>query len=370
MIPPRLHFCWIGPALPWACAFAVLSAAARGGMDEVVLHHTDALDDDAPLRAVLGAPGVRLERVDAVACLGGVGEALGLGDWLARLYGGLGAAAMRADVLRAAILFREGGIYLDLDTLTVASLRPLLGARAFVGSEFIVWPQRARESRSPVLLARHVGLDLARKAARRLPGGWRWFRRIEGRYPCAVNNAAMGCEAGSALLADCLRAMAAVPGARLAQRTALGPALLQGVVAAQAQDAGGDAGGLVVHPPRVFSPLPPEVSEHWFRLGGAVRLDAALSADTRVAHWYASVRTRALVALISPGSVLANRDRQLYSALAADCVPGLAALGGGDGPGWKARALPWTRQAEVPTIRLDRWKGRQGKQPLDPASLK
>ncbi len=321
MIPPRLHFCWIGPALPWACAFAVLSAAARGGMDEVVLHHTDALDDDAPLRAVRGAAGVRLERVDPVAYLGGVP---GLGEELARLYGGLGAAAMRADVLRAAILFREGGIYLDLDTLTVASLRPLLGARAFVGSEFIVWPQRARESRSPVLLARHVGLDLARKAARRLPGGWRWFRRIEGRYPCAVNNAAMGCEAGSALLADCLRAMVAVPGARLAQRTALGPALLQGVVAGRAQD----AGGLVVHPPRVFSPLPPEVSEHWFRLEGEVRLDEALSADTRVAHWYASVRTRALAALISPGSVLANRDRQLYSALAAACVPGMAGLDG------------------------------------------
>jgi mannosyltransferase OCH1-like enzyme len=30
----------------------------------------------------------------------------------------------RADVLRAAILYLQGGICLDLDTITVASLRP------------------------------------------------------------------------------------------------------------------------------------------------------------------------------------------------------------------------------------------------------
>src|SRR5579862_5743870 len=42
-IPARVHFCWIGPALPWAYVFAILSAAARGEMDEVILHHTDEL---------------------------------------------------------------------------------------------------------------------------------------------------------------------------------------------------------------------------------------------------------------------------------------------------------------------------------------
>ena len=319
-IPARLHFCWIGGSLPWACAFAVLSAAARGGMDEVVLHHVDPLDEDDALCAVRRAPGVRLERVDPAACLGEAGRALGLGERLVRLQAGLGDPAMRADVLRAAILHLHGGIYLDLDTLTVASLRPLTAARQFVGSERIVWPQRVRESRSPVLLARHGMLDLARKALRRAPGGWRAFRAIEAAYPCAVNNAAMGAEAGSALTGACLRAMADVPEARLAQRTALGPALLQGVVPG--------LDDLVVHAPRMFSPLPPEISEHWFRVGGPVRLDRALPAETRVAHWYASVRTRALAARISPASVGENRDRQLYSALAADCVPG---LGGGQG---------------------------------------
>ncbi len=330
-IPARLHFCWIGLRLPWAYAFAVLSAAARGGLDEVVLHHADALAEDAPVRALRAAAGVRLERADPPRLLDGCGRALGLGDALARLYGRLGDAAQRSDVLRAAILHRDGGIYLDLDTLTVAPLRPLCAARQFVGTERIVWPQWARDSRSPALLARHGALDLARKAMRRAPGGWRAFRRVEGCFPRAVNNAAMGAEAGAPLMEACLRAMAAVPDARLAQRTALGPALLQAVVA------DGPPGGLVVHAPRVFSPLAPEVSEHWFRTGRAApRLDLALCAQTRAVHWYASVRTRALVAAITPESVAAGQGRQLYSALAAACVPGLAAPPGSCAPTLRA----------------------------------
>ena len=46
-IPARAHFCWIGTRLPWAYAFAVLSAAERSELSEIVLHHTDALDEDA-----------------------------------------------------------------------------------------------------------------------------------------------------------------------------------------------------------------------------------------------------------------------------------------------------------------------------------
>ena len=43
-IPARAHFCWIGTRLPWAYAFAVLSAAERSELPEIVLHHTDVLD--------------------------------------------------------------------------------------------------------------------------------------------------------------------------------------------------------------------------------------------------------------------------------------------------------------------------------------
>src|SRR5271168_2073221 len=118
-IPKIVHFCWIGSRLPWAYAFAVLSAAARGGMDEVILHHTDELEDGPVLRALCQTPGIRLSRTDPRACLAPVQAGLGLAEGLTGLYGRLSSPVMRADVLRAAILYSQGGVYLDLDTLTV-----------------------------------------------------------------------------------------------------------------------------------------------------------------------------------------------------------------------------------------------------------
>ena len=307
-IPARLHFCWIGSTLPWAYVFAAMSAAERGELSEIVLHHTEALEPGEPLRALRRAAGVRLARIDALAHLTRTGAALGLGDGLALLYRRHDDPVIRSDILRAAILYSNGGLYADLDTVTVASLRPLLNTSAFVASEFIVWPPAARRSRSFSMLARHLPLDLLRKALRWLPDGWRLFRRVERLYCRGVNNAVMGAEAGSPVLASYLQAMAALPPERSARRYALGPHLLAEIVA-QRPD------GLTVQPPPVFSPLPPEISEHWFRTVRTPRLAQVLSPETRIVHWYASVRTRARVALIDPGTVRRHRDHQLYSAL-------------------------------------------------------
>jgi hypothetical protein len=49
-------------------------------------------------------------------------------------------------------------------------------------------------------------------------------------------------------------------------------------------------------------------------------LDAVLSAETRVVHWYASVGTKSRVALIDPNYVRKHRESQLYSALAWSCI--------------------------------------------------
>ena len=318
-IPARLHFCWIGASLPWAYVFAILSAAERSGLPEIILHHTDRLEDGEQLRALEGISCVRLSRTDPFDLLASTGRMLGLGDELVSLYRRLGDPVMRSDILRAAILYSQGGIYLDLDTVTVASLLPLTYARQFIGSEFIVWPRFARMSRSPVLLTRHLTLDLIRKILRRMPGGWRAFRKIEGLYFRGVNNAAMGTEANSRLFAEYLRAMLRLSPERQRQRYGLGPGLLQEVV-----DGYGQA-DLIIQEPEVFYPLAPEISEHWFRDVGVVNLKKILSAETRVVHWYASVRTRSLVRQISPGYVMQNRRRQLYSALVCSCISRLPA---------------------------------------------
>ena len=317
-IPAFVHFCWIGKRLPWAYVFAVLSAAERGGMDAVVLHHTDELEDGPELHALRQASGVRLEHTDPLAFLTLAQERLGLGDGLTSLYARLTSPVMRADVLRAAILYLQGGIYLDLDTITVASLRPLLGVPQFVGSEFIVWPHAVRTSRSPAVWARHLALDVLRKAMRLLPGGWRAFRRVEAWYFPGVNNAVMGAAPGATLFAAYLRAMVALPLERQTEPYALGPDLLQALVSHYSAEE------LTIHPPSVFYPLAPEISEHWFRPSRGARLEQVLPPETLVVHWYASVRSKPYVARISPGYVREHRDSQLYSALvcaAISCLP-------------------------------------------------
>jgi hypothetical protein len=308
-IPAKVHFCWIGPHLPWAYVFALLSAAEHSGIPEIILHHTDALATGPTLDTLSAVPLIRLRRIDPLGFLTETGGLLGVADRLTAIYRNLDSPAARADVLRAAILYREGGIYLDMDTVTVSSLLPLLDAKQFVGCEYIVWPHAVRASRSPARWARALILDLARKAMRRAAGGWRTFRRVRRLYYRGINNAVMGAEAGSNFLERYLRAMCALSPERLRQDYALGPDLLQDLVA---RDRPSD---LIVHDPEVFYPLPPEISEHWFRFRDGVAIEQVLPPETRVVHWYASVRTKSRVAQVSPAYVREHRDRQFYSAL-------------------------------------------------------
>jgi len=312
-ITPCIHFCWIGPRLPWVYAFAVLSAARNGGIADVVLHHVDALEDDAVTRAIATEPGVRLQRLEPNRLLANSAAVLGIGSELQACYERLTQPAAKADLLRAAILYLDGGIYLDLDTVTVASLQPLLGPEPFVGSEYIVWPAAVRRSRAPLRWLRALTLDLVRKALRRTPAGWRWFRHVERWYFCGVNNAVMGAPPASPLFAAYLRQIAAMPAETQRIPYAIGPDLLQGLV-----DDGRHR--CRIEPPTVFYPLPPEISEHWFRPRRGVARVTATSAATRVVHWYASVRTKGRIAGISPASIHAQRERQLYSALVHDHV--------------------------------------------------
>ena len=310
-IPAVAHFCWIGPRLSWASVFALISAAECGDLAEVILHHTDELEDGPELRALKLARGVTLARIDPMDVLRRAGEALGpgTGEQLVEMYRRLQRAVVRSDILRAAVLFSQGGVYLDLDTITTRSLRPLLDAPFFLGLEYVVWPVAACHRRTPARWLRQIGLDLIRKLLRSAPGGWRGFRAVQRLYFQNVNNAVMGAEPGAAVLGAYLRAMLAVPPAGQALPYALGPDLLQAVIGRMTE------GSLVIHLPDTFSPLPPEISEHWFRLGSTGPVEAVLSDETRVVHWYASVRSDALVAHISPAYVQENRHHQLYSKL-------------------------------------------------------
>ena len=311
MIPATAHFIWIGAEFPWLNYAAVASSVRNGGFDRVVLHHTDDLSSAPWWHALSKHPQVERRRIAPEDVLGRAG-----GRELLELYASLGAPAARANMLRIAILLEEGGVYLDLDTVTTQSLLPLREASAFFcGAERIAFPATLENSKHPgrwgAALLRTGVRDLTRRAA----NGVRWFRRIEHLYPLAANNAILGAAQGHPFLSQLLRRMVSLPRRVSVRRYALGTSLLQHALAQNPSDA------LVVHPPEVFYPLGPELSQHWFRLDGSARLAEVLTPATHVVHWYASVRTRELVPTVTPRWVERNRERQLLSSLLFQALP-------------------------------------------------
>jgi hypothetical protein len=310
MIPGRAHFVWLGEKLPFVHVLAAASAASRGGFERVLFHHTDPLEREPHFRALASAPRVEARVFDPVALVEQAG-----GARLCDCYRDLTQPAARANVLRAAILREHGGVYLDTDTLTLRSFSELRARGGFFcGEERLVFPK----GRGPWWLSRldprALGRTLARDVCRRLPNGYRHFRRIERFYRSAVNNAVLGAEPRHALTEELIARMQSMPKAERSVRYALGVHLLQRVVAEwQGTD-------LHVEPPETFYPLGPEISEHWFRPQRSPDVSEVVTPRTLLVHLYASVRVERSMARVDPEWVRAHRKTELFSALAGDVL--------------------------------------------------
>lgn len=308
-VPHSAFFIWLGSDMPYAHRLAVRSAAQNGGFRRVLLLHEPALARSAAYEELARTPGVVLRAIDDDAFTGVPHEATVRG-----LYRVLAAPAARANVLRLATLYREGGVYLDTDTITVRPFAELCGESAFFcGAERIVYPKHVRYARNPLVRWAAHARALLRMGLVALPGGYRLFQRIEGFYALAVNNAVLGAAPGHPLCASMLEAIAALPEPARHVRYALGTHLLQAAVAAQPDDAR-------IYPPAWFYPLGPEISAHWFRTTSAPRLEHVLSPHTHVVHWYASVKTREIVPRIDRAYVARRAGQELYSALVSRYV--------------------------------------------------
>jgi len=311
-VPLRAHFVWFGSAFPWANVLAVRSAALRGEFDEVVLHHDSDLTATPYYEELVRTPKVRLAALEMPALLE---RCEPYGAALRDVLGRLRTPATRSDLTRYALLFSEGGVYLDIDTVTIASFVPLCrDVRAFCGLERIVYPGAVRTSRNPAVRARAWALGEARNLLRIAPRGYRAFRRIEGLYPLAPNPAILGGARGAPFVRALIERMLAMPPERQPEPCVIGPHVIQDVVSSY------EGNDLRVHPPEIFFPLGPEISQHWFRKVAHPELSDVVSPDTRLVHWYASVRTKQIVPLLDPGYVRRNADTQLFSALARPFV--------------------------------------------------
>src|SRR6185295_10272918 len=91
--------------------------------------------------------------------------------------------AALSDILRYLVLYREGGVYLDLDTITVRDLRPLLVAPGFCGRERILVDAAVHRRGSPLRYFRTGPLDAVRWICSRTERGIGRFARIAHLYP-------------------------------------------------------------------------------------------------------------------------------------------------------------------------------------------
>lgn len=314
VIPSTAHFIWYGTRLAYLHALAIRSAATHGGFDVVRLHHADPLEEAPHVAALRDLPNVELVALDDQRLCDEVA-----GPKLADLSRDLVSPEARADVARMALLLRDGGVYLDTDTLTI---RPFDDVRhvagAFIGQERIVFPGHVVRSRDPRVKAKAYAMTALRDLYRRVPHGYRAFQRIESHYHLAVNNAVVGSVVGHSFVRGCVDEMARMSVEQRRRRYALGPHLLQAMCTNSC------AGDLHICEPKVFFPLSPEISAHWFRAypGGADGREV-IDATTRAVHWYASVRTKKVVAEItSDDDIRRLAPTQLYSSLARRVIDG------------------------------------------------
>jgi hypothetical protein len=223
------------------------------------------------------------------------------------------AHSARSNLLRYAVLHREGGVYLDLDVLVLRSFGDLLGHAAFIGQELVWVADEARvEGRlEPWMIVPTVAyglnfviqrLDAALGGRERVP----WLTRpLEALWSGPnLNNAVIGCEPGSEYLKHLLAAaLAADPRVRYH----LGPTLVSRVARAHPDT-------VTVLPPAVLYAERPSYSFRYF----ACR-PYPLPAEARLVHYVSSNHGR-LLAGLDRETIRRRRDEAIFYQVAADVM--------------------------------------------------
>ncbi len=141
--------------------------------------------------------------------------------------------AGRSNILRYLILYREGGIYVDFDTITLQNYSPLLSHRGFIGEEAVFRYDDDRVSGKFQLGILHTGLFFGLsyylslwncrflKDSALINAANRLFMKIWSDKK--LNNAILGCEALHPFFA---KAIALIPETNPGIKYALGPILM------------------------------------------------------------------------------------------------------------------------------------------------
>lgn len=229
MIPHHFHLIWIGRNFPFVNRLAVESILQTNPGAKVTIHF-----EDPPANAdwIALQSKVEFRPISLPDLLSVLPESM---SGVAPVVSGISAGypAGRSNVLRYLILYREGGIYIDFDTVTVRDYRPLLSHPAFIGEEavFRYDDDRVAGRFPPALIPTGAAWGLS------YYGSWancRWLgdsaigntlnRGLMTLWADRkLNNAVLGCVPGNMFFA---KALSLVPETDPKIRYALGPILM------------------------------------------------------------------------------------------------------------------------------------------------
>lgn len=314
-IPNRLHFVWFGEKLPCFAALALKSAHANNPTAAVKLWHDARLRVDERVES-LDAAGIERITLDVDMLLTRALAAIGAPRALDRIWSVLTAPAARSNVVRLLILYLEGGIYLDTDTLTLKNLDVLRQDSAFCGLEHILWSTARLNKRRPYYWTAGPVLSGLRLAAGYWKEGYRLHQRQLRWYDCAANNAVLGFCPAHPFLGRAFAQMALLPQHEWTRRYRLGTHLLQDLL----KTAPASEPPVRQYPPAYFYPLGPILSKHYFYERADVGRAAArlIPPDAHVLHWYASV---ADLAPLDEQYIETHKSTSVYAQL---CAPFLS----------------------------------------------
>lgn len=288
MIPNRLIFIWLGPKFPWSGGIAIRSAYKVQKPQSIWLVHEGLKQEGDGWELIKDIPGLEVFPVEDAHF-----EGLGDNGLCQELFKTLKAPASRANLLRLALLYKFGGVYLDTDIIAVKPMDDLLQLQGFIGTEPVALPAGLFKSINPFRWI-YCGLQFAfREFCARIPGGYKLFRLAERGFSAAVNNAVIGSEPGNATIRNAFEYIKTMPEAERLKRFRLGTRLMQNVTHNKSSES------MTVLPAPFFYPLGPEISAQWFKSKTSNKLSKLLLEQTRIVHWYNSVEGRFLHTKVS-----------------------------------------------------------------------
>lgn len=299
----RVHFVWTGCHFPYHARLAVESAIVAEPEASIELHVVGA----PPASSDFDIVRRRAEVTTRVSSLATVFEGCPSGpapllDLVQRIPHR--AASALSNLVRLAVLWERGGVYLDTDVLVLRPLTRPDAIRAFVGRE-LVWADNRRRVAGELTLA---------DAVRSVPWAIDWTRRrldctlahgatgLSAKPPVGlrlqVNNAVIGAPAGSPFVGAALEAaIHADP----AVRYALGPSLLDDVARAHPDT-------VTLETPSHFYAVPPGQSYRFFE-----DRHLSLPAEAQVMHYVASNHRRLLRHLHRDDRRFASRSEPFWA---------------------------------------------------------